>query len=215
MQSLPSQAGNTLSLAAQLRAQTAVLHSDVERSLGLPGAITNLTDYKACLQRFYRLYEPLETSLSHFNDWPAIGIQLPEQLQAARLAADLAQLGVSLSRLEPAPEACLPDLPDFAHALGALYVMVGSTLGSQVILRHLLNVLSLEIGGADAFFRGHGAQTGARWSQFRTSLDAYGAERPANCPQVIEGAMATFRSIGLWMQPGTAIQAAGTSIFEA
>ncbi len=173
----------------------------MERSLGLPGSITNLAEYKACLQRFYSLYEPLEKSLARFADWPAIGVELPQQLQAARLTADLEQLGVSPFQLELAPEACLPALPDFPHALGALYVMAGSTLGSQVILRHLSTVLGSEIAGADAFFRGHGASTGARWNQFRISLDGYGVAEPGNYPQVIEGAMATFRAVGAWMQP--------------
>jgi heme oxygenase len=188
------------SLAAQLRIQTAELHAEVERSLGLPSSITNLMDYKACLQLFYRLYRPLESSLSRFSDWAAIGVELPEQLQACRLTADLEQLGVPAFRLELAPEACLPALPNFPHALGALYVMAGSTLGSQVILRHLITVLGSEIAGADAFFRGHGEHTGARWSQFRTSLNAYGEAEPGNQPQVIEGAKATFRAIGAWMQ---------------
>ncbi len=201
VQLLSGQPGSSSSLAAQLRDRTAPLHCEVERRLDLPGCITNLMDYQACLQRFYKLYEPLEKSLSRFSDWPAIGVELPELLQAARLAADLEHLGVSDFRLELAPEASLPVLPDFPHALGALYVMAGSTLGSQVILRHLITVLGSEISGADAFFRGHGASTGARWSRFRTSLDGYGEAEPGNGPQVIEGAKATFRAIGAWMRP--------------
>jgi heme oxygenase len=199
-------------LSGQLRDQTAALHGEVERELGLPGSIANLMDYKAFLERFYRLYEPLENSLARFSDWAAIGVDLPEQLQAGRLAADLEQLGVPPLQLELAPEASLPDLPDFPHALGALYVMAGSTLGSQIILRHLITALGPEIAGTDAFFRGHGADTGACWSRFRTSLDVYGVAEPGNTPEVIEGAQATFRAIGAWMRPEAAIPAAGTSI---
>lgn len=201
MQSLSCQTPATVSLAAQLREQTAALHGELERRLGLPGSITSLAQYKACLRRFYRLYEPLEISLARFSDWTDIGLELPEQLQSARLAADLQRLGVSPSRLERAPEFCLPYLPDFPHALGALYVMAGSTLGSQIILRHLTTILGSEIAGADAFFSGHAEHTGTRWSMVRNSLDGYGAAEPGNIPNVIEGAQETFRAIGIWMQP--------------
>jgi len=200
MQSLSLQPGTT-SLATQLREQTAALHGQVERRLGLPFSITTLAQYKACLRRFYRLYQPLETSLARFSEWPGIGLELPELLQAAHLATDLQRLGISPHKLERAPEACLPYLPDFPHALGALYVMAGSTLGSQIILRHLTTVLGSEIAGADAFFRGHGEHTAARWTHVRTSLEGYGEAEPGNIPHVIEGAQATFQAIGMWMQP--------------
>jgi heme oxygenase len=94
----------------------------------------------------------------------------------------------------------LPPLPHFGSALGALYVVQGSTLGSQFILRYLTQLLGDQIRDADRFFHGRGSQTYEQWSRFRALLDAFGLDHPADTALVVEGAVATFRSIGEWMQ---------------
>ena len=170
----------------------------MERKIGLPGSITTLANYIKCLKRFYGLYRPLEVSLALFDDWPIFGITLPDCSQARRLSCDLDALGVR--RPSDAPPSSVPALLDFAHALGALYVIEGSTLGAQFILPRLAEVLGQKIAGADAFFRGYGEHTRTNWTQFRSLLDQYGEIHPANSSSVIEGANLTFQAIGNWMQ---------------
>jgi heme oxygenase (biliverdin-IX-beta and delta-forming) len=188
-------------LSLQLREETAELHLYAEQKLGFPDAITNLTEYGSCLESFYRLYRPLEVDLARFSQWAAIGIELAERRHADRLARDLKALGKSPLQLADAPKATLPILPDFSHALGALYVLEGSTLGSQFILRHLTNLLGDKIGAANSFFRGHGEQTIVRWKEFQGSLDLYGVENRAEIPLIVLGAKRTFKAIADWMQP--------------
>jgi len=187
-------------LSFQLREGTASLHREAETKLGLPDAITTLADYKRCLERFYRLYRPIERGFTHFTDWAANGLDLSVRVHSVRLAADLKALGIAPLRLEDAPKPSQPILPDFAHALGAMYVIEGSSLGSQFILPQLIKVLGQQIVGADSFFRGRGAQTGAVWGAFRTSLDHYGAAHPDKTADVIHGAQVAFETIGTWMQ---------------
>ena len=188
-------------LSFQLREGTAVLHREVETKLGLPDAITSLADYKRCLERFYQLYRPIERGFTQFTDWSGNGLDLSVRVHSFRLADDLKALGVAPLGLEDAPGSSQPILPDFAHALGAMYVIEGSTLGSQFILPQLIKVLGQQIVGADSFFRGRGAQTGAVWGAFRNSLDHYGAAHPDKTADVIDGAHSTFEAIGNWMQP--------------
>ena len=192
----------TDTLSAQLRAETMDEHREVERKSGLPGVITSLALYRACLGSFYRLYLPLEALLMTFPEWNDLGIELPKLAHSPRLARDLQALGVMPLQLQSAPPLSLPVLPNFSNALGALYVLEGSTLGSQIILRHLQQVLGPEMAGADSFFCGHGAQTGAMWQAFRTSLDGYGEQHPTHSRDVIQGAKATFLSLAGWMNPG-------------
>jgi len=130
-----------LPLSLLLREQTAELHRYAEQKLGFPDAITNVTEYGSCLERFYRLYRPLEIDLARFGQWPTIGIERAERQHAGRLARDLEALGKSPLQLADAPIESLPVLSGFSHALGALYVLEGSTLGSQFILRHLTSFL--------------------------------------------------------------------------
>ena len=192
----------TATLSAQLRAETVDEHRKVEQKSGLPGVITSLAAYRACLQGFYRLYLPLEAMLMTFPGWNDLGIELPKLAHSPRLARDLQALGMMPLHLLSAPPVSLPILLNFSNALGALYVLEGSTLGSQIILRHLQQVLGPQIAGADSFFSGHGDQTSAMWHGFRTSLDRYGEQHPAHSPDVIQGAKATFLSIAGWMHPG-------------
>jgi heme oxygenase len=192
---------STAPLSFQLREGTAALHREVESKLGLPDTITTLADYRRCLQSFYQLYRPVERSFTRFTDWASNGLDLSVRVHSVRLAADLEALGIAPLDLEDAPRSSQPILPDFAHALGVMYVIEGSTLGSQFILPHLIKVLGKQIVGADSFFLGRGTETGALWGAFRTSLDNYGMAHPEKIADVIQGAQSTFEAIGLWMQP--------------
>jgi heme oxygenase (biliverdin-IX-beta and delta-forming) len=188
------------SLSLLLREETAQLHRYAEQKLGFPDSITNLTEYESCLERFYRLYRPLEIDLASFHQWSTIGIELPEREHAHRLACDLKALGKSPLLLASAPTVSLPLLPDFPYALGALYVLEGSTLGSQFILRHLTNLLGDKIDAAHSFFLGYGEQTNNRWREFRGSLDLFGVENQEGIPLVVLGAKRTFKAVADWIQ---------------
>jgi len=190
-----------LSVSLLLREETAELHRYAEQKLGIPHTITNLTEYGSCLERFYRLYRPLEIDFARFSQWATIGIELTERRHADRLACDLKALGRSPLQLADAPNESLPILTGYPDALGALYVLEGSTLGSQFILRHLTNLLGDQIDAALSFFLGYGEQTNNRWKEFRGSLDLFGVGNEAEIPSVVLGAKRTFKAIADWMQP--------------
>jgi heme oxygenase len=189
-------------LSARLRRETATLHHQAETQLNLPDAIQDLQDYAACLASFRRIYRPLETKLLLYDEWRPLNLLLEDRLHTPRLTLDLAALGRLPLDEADAPEEALPHLPTFAHALGSLYVLEGSKLGSQFILSHLDKVLGLQIFGASAFFTGHGSETGQYWQSFKESLDRYGSAHPDEVQSAIEGAAATFAAIGEWMGHG-------------
>lgn len=189
-----------LPLSLHLREETFSLHRQVEQTLGLPDSIRNLMDYQMCLTKFYRLYKPIEASLGRFGEWSTIGVVLSEHAQSGKLAQDLGKLSISLRDLTDAPPECVPEMLSFPNALGILYVLVGSTLGSQFILPQIAKTLGAAIKGADTFFRGHGVETKARWTEFQASLNLYGEMHPDNIREAIDGASAAFSSIGDWMQ---------------
>ena len=188
-------------LSAQLRARTASLHERTEVLLGLPGAIRSLEHYRAWLCRFLGLYKPLEHMLSKFSEWGDYGFTLPSPSQSDCLGADLAVLGIDPVSVEHAARALLPHLPSFAHALGALYVLEGSTLGGRVILRDIESRIGPQILGAMQFFGGRGAAVGQTWRTFKTALDTLGHERPNLQADVGEGAERVFRAINNWFAP--------------
>jgi len=179
-------------LSARLRAQTALLHNQAATILGLPGAIQTLDHYRDWLGRFLGFYVPVERSLAAFREWSVHGFTLPSPTFSVCLAADLAALGTGTPHAIPA---LLPRLPTFAHALGALYVLEGSTLGGQVILRDVERRLGRQISRATRFFNGRGPATGPAWQGFRAALDTFGHNWPRLCADVVTGAQRTFRAI--------------------
>jgi heme oxygenase len=181
--------------------RTAALHEQTEIRLGLPGAIRTPDDYQNWLCRFLGLYEPLEQSLAGFGQWGDNGFTLPSPSHSACLAADLEAIGVDPASVPRAPPTLLPRLPTFAHALGALYVLEGSTLGSRVILRDIEARIGPQITGATRFFGGRGTAVGPTWQTFKTALNAFGRERPRLGADVISGAEGAFRAIAAWFAP--------------
>ena len=188
-------------LSAVLRTRTAGLHEQTEILLGLPGAIRTLADYRDWLGRFLGLYDPLEKSLASFSEWGDHGFTLPSPDHGTCLAADLVALRVDPAKVSRAPPSLLAHPPTFAHALGALYVLEGSTLGGQVILRDVQARIGPQITGATRFFGGRGTAVGPTWQTFKIVLDAFGRERPDLATDVISGAEDVFRAILAWFAP--------------
>jgi heme oxygenase len=145
-----------------------LLHRQIEVLLGLPGVICTPDDNARWLGRFLGFYAPLECE--GFPEWDNLGIRLPARSHSACLATDFAALGADPARVTPAAPTQLAGLSDFAHALGALYVMEGATLGGRLILRDLEMRLGDTIADATCFFGGRGERVGPMWQSFREAL---------------------------------------------
>ncbi len=183
----------------RLRNETSELHREIESALGFPGSIGDLAAYRSCLVSYYRLYAPIELSLASFRDWDGNGIRLQERLQAPRLLHDLRALEIEPGSCPHAGPEWVPPMPDFPHALGVFYVLEGSTLGGQFILRGLRATLGDRIDGADAFFGGHAASSGAMWNGAKRAIDSFGELHPESCESVVEGASSAFHALARWM----------------
>lgn len=192
-------------LSAELRARTAAPHRRAETMLGLPGAIRSANGYTAWLARFLGLYEPLEHVLASFTDWPCLPLQPPDQ--GARIRSDLTAMGVDARTVPEAPAGLLPELPSFAHAVGALYVVEGAKLGGRVILRELDARLGSGIAGARRFFGNEGGATTPEWGEVRAALDRFGNARPEIREDVVSGAERTFEAVLAWFRPFCAARA--------
>jgi heme oxygenase len=107
-------------------------------------------------------------------------------------------MGVDPANVSCPPASLLPDLPTFAHALGALYVLEGSALGGQVILRDIEARIGRQIAGATQFFGGRGTAVGPTWQTFKTALNAFGRQQPFRAADVISGAERVFHAIATW-----------------
>lgn len=171
-----------------LRGRVAFQHRQVEQLGDLPSSITDAAGYADCLSMFQAIFAPLETQLATFSDWQRIGIDFEARRRAPALRSDLAALGrfqINTIALAAAPN-CFPE------ALGALYVLEGSTLGGRVILADISARLGATIEGATKFLEGHGADAGLMWLSFRKAMEGYANENAALAERIVDGAIQCF-----------------------
>lgn len=156
-------------------------------------------DYRALLRRFYTLYEPLEARLGTAADWSGAGWDFDARRKTEWLREDLRALGTSQTELQSWPRATtLPGVEDFGAAVGALYVLEGSTLGGQVISRQFREKLGVTPERGGKFFHGYGDATGRRWREFGQWAEAQGA-RSEISDTAVRGARETFGAFAEWM----------------
>ncbi|GJE44310.1 biliverdin-producing heme oxygenase [Methylobacterium soli] len=183
-----------MSLHQRLRAATAAAHENLERSLDWEARVATLDGYRVLLARFRGFHAVYE---------PAIGAALGDEAffaprrRLARLDADLRHLGAT-SDPDALPGPPAPALADPASAIGALYVLEGSTLGGQMIGRRIAALHGFDAETGCGYYLAHGRRTGAMWAAFRARLDAL-AEGPDAEAAAIAAAEATFDALRLWL----------------
>jgi heme oxygenase (biliverdin-IX-beta and delta-forming) len=145
-------------IMSELRDATAREHQELEDEVAISESLKSEETYRSLLEEFYGFVAPLEARMAAFP-WAEAGIDFEVRRKAHLLEADLIQLGGTPSAV-PKCEA-LPVLENFAEACGALYVMEGSTLGGQHILRMARQANLPE--SAAKYFRSYGEKVGEMW----------------------------------------------------
>ncbi|KQQ18226.1 heme oxygenase [Methylobacterium sp. Leaf123] len=174
------------SLHARLRDATHAAHEALERDLDWEARVATLPGYRALLVRlrgFHAAYEP------------AIGAALADaaffdpRRRLLALDADLHALDAATGQMPAAP--CLDGA---GAALGALYVLEGSTLGGAVIGRHVARLHGEDV--PLAYYAGRGRATGPLWRAFRERLDGL---PEAEAAAAFAAGIATFEAMRGWL----------------
>lgn len=171
----------SMTLAHRLRGETAQAHVALEAGLGFDIHQPDAKVAVGMLESFYRILQVFE---------PAMLALLPPQLRSrsrlAILQTDLTRLGSDTATLSSPHSIWLPK--SSAEAMGALYVMEGSTLGGKVIAKALRRLSEWPLRGK-SYFDPYESETGAMWAAFQLQL--------AGVPEhewdaVVNGANQTF-----------------------
>jgi heme oxygenase len=185
-----------LAILARLRASTAPAHEQVESRL-FPSALDDLASYRRMLAVLLALHEPLEQHFANQAGFIGVGIDVAERRKSAVLRDDLAcldtLLGSATPPLSPVAEPATATAPgSLPAALGAFYVLEGSTLGGRFLLPQVRERLG---DVPTSFLVGYGDRTGRLWKQTRTALvrGVNEAPHPASAEHaLLTGAAATF-----------------------
>lgn len=186
----------TDSILAKLKQRTAHQHQQTENGVDLMRDDFSLADYRKLLIRFYAFYQSFEAKMRRAIADTAVAFNYAERLNAPRLRDDLKTLGMSDEDIAAiAPVKDLPALDSAEKVFGALYVVEGSTLGGQIIARHLKEKFNLDETHGAAFFSGYGKDTGKMWNTFREAITKFAAHSHDQ-EEIIKSANQTFEEIG-------------------
>jgi heme oxygenase (biliverdin-IX-beta and delta-forming) len=168
-------------LRERLKQATAAAHRALDARFGAFD-LTTRPGYLRFLEASAAALTPLEDALERagvqeiFEDWPL-------RSRRAAIAADIARLGGAIRPL--------PDIGTFNRnqVVGAMYVLEGSRLGAQYLLKTVLAAASPAIAGSTRYLR-HGADQ-RLWPSFLDAL-ACVIVAPGEEAEIISGARQAF-----------------------
>lgn len=173
-------------LSESLREKTLSSHRELEKQVVKKiKSIQSVADYVDLLHIFHGYFGSLENKIKpllHADLVPDIH----ERRHAKRLADDITALG---GRPDTRIQIAMPHILGWQEALGALYVMEGSTLGGKFIVQLVSKQAKLTKGFS--FFSAYGERTAEHWAQFQDTINARVVE-PSDIDRTVTAAGETF-----------------------
>lgn len=177
-----------------LKEETTDLHEEAERYVRILDVDATLEDYRRYLATMAGFHVPMEAAVASHRELAAVGFDAPGRRKSHLLARDLSALGA------PAWALCgaLPDLHGLPRAIGAAYVIEGSTLGGRYVLSRLPATLEPVRARATAFLAGYGDATGDRWRAFGEVVER-GVISADDEREAVAGARDCFACLVNWL----------------
>lgn len=180
--------------STHLKSATAELHKQVEAIPALTAQISEkviIEDYADALTLLYYLHSSFESQIYDRVD--------PEFIETSGMQPRLSALKLDLHDLGRSPSTTVASqtaLQNQAMALGASYVLEGSLLGGQFIVRHLLKSLAKDqLPIPVRFHHFYGNTVFQHWKHFKVELDRYALELKLPVKQISNGAEMVYQSL--------------------
>jgi heme oxygenase len=180
----------------RLRDATRDLHAAVEEV----AAVTQggLERYLWFVARQYGFTASLEPLIAATPGIAETGLDLEQRRRAHLFAADLLHFGIRPGNLPRCVS--LPRLGSAARALGALYVLEGSTLGGAFLLAHLSRTLGITPAAGGSGLAPYGHALREMWVAYADALDGWVRGEPGASFEVVDAAKETFARMLDWMR---------------
>jgi heme oxygenase len=152
-------------LNEQLKESTHPSHQALEKKMvSMIRKIRTRNDYVTFLKLMYGYYSALEKRVQEYVS----DLEIGKRRKAERLLEDISYFEATAS-----PDVCkeLPPITSHAEALGAMYVMEGSTMGGEIIARMIEGQAGINGPSGFSFFNGYGDDTGRMWEEFKVFLN--------------------------------------------
>lgn len=155
-------------------------------------------EYRALLRQFYGYHKPLERAFMESGELREL-LDFTSRQRVGALEADLKTLGMSQEEIDALPESTeLPRHDTLPRLVGCMYVLEGSTMGGQMISKHLSAKFGFENGEGVRFYAGYGAETMPMWKAFKGFVNE-NFSSSEELDQISESAAETFITMGKWL----------------
>jgi len=177
----------------RLRGETRPQHEAMEK-VGFSDKIMSgqlsLDDYKILIRNNYIMNQIMERGVEAVEGFTAIpGLNYESRKKGALLEKDLEVLGLNKAEIDANNYAF--NFNNLHEALGAFYVMEGSTLGGSVISRQLAKTDSLSSVSEFNFYGCYGDMVGPNWKAFQSVLLEQASDATKE-DQMVAGAAKAF-----------------------
>jgi heme oxygenase (biliverdin-IX-beta and delta-forming) len=168
-----------------LRARTAEHHHALESGLDIQNRLSEVATRGPLIAGYHALHrETAATLRPHLRDMPDLAFSPHLRARQAPGKTELAW------HEKPPVNPVFPAIGTKAEALGALYVLEGSTLGGRTILRALRS-RGVSTDGLD-FLDPYGEKAGANWRTFLRVLERETAHSQTTMNECVSGAIRAF-----------------------
>lgn len=182
-------------LSERLREETKESHVIVEKLI-IPRIkrLESHHSYARLLHLFYGYFKPVEEKIEQYVTTSVVS-DIEERRKADTILEDIEFVGETGSA-----SVCddLPVIQNATEALGAMYVLEGSTLGGQFLSKMIAEKLSLSTEGL-RFFTGYGSASAEKWDLFKNVLNSYTNDAIVES-EVIDAANETFIKFKNWIE---------------
>jgi heme oxygenase (biliverdin-IX-beta and delta-forming) len=177
----------------QLRSKTANSHLLIEQnsvSKSLMSQSVTTTQYADYLKSMYGFVYGFEKRVFPLLKHHEL-LQIEGRRKAHFIQNDLALLNHTAAQPYINDELFSTHYQTALAALGGMYVLEGSTLGGQIINKHLSKILGDSVAGKTTYLTAYAGQTGSMWKIFLQLLCEAGAITD-NEDEIIDSAVNTF-----------------------
>ncbi|WP_188315977.1 biliverdin-producing heme oxygenase [Chitinophaga agrisoli] len=156
--------------AVHLKDYTKAEHASLEKKLiGMIKRIRTPQQYIALLRMFYAYYHALELKMDQYLSIDNVP-DIDERRKSAAILQDIRFMGDTSPMEDHAVQT--PEIRSWPQALGAAYVLEGSTLGGVIIARMISGQLAIPAGEGFSFFNGYGDAVHQMWKKFHVYLNS-------------------------------------------
>ena len=167
--------------------------------IGLTKPGYSLAMYPQVLLAQYYFYLTLEAAIEQFCAGRPLDFSYANRRKLPLLRDDLRDFGIDPETVAWQPQALRSPvrLDDLGQLIGVLYTIEGSSLGGQIVFRHLSAHAGLTASRGARFFHGYGERTMACWLQFEDFMSAHltQAQTRASALQSAKAAFALMHAI--------------------